>query len=554
MKKFQLNFMRILLLFGLVPLIVSVTIVDIMACEFFKNALKEDTKTMIQIASEDLANYYHEELAGSGEISEDRAYIDSFQEHGIELTLCIGDTRKLSSIKDANGNRIEGTKADEKVVDEVIAKGNAFYSEDLVINDKRYYVYYTPLRDADDNVIGIAFAGKAAEDVEKSSNALFCTFMIVGIIDIAAFVVIIVLLAVKIKRPFGEIADSLEVLAGGDLSRDIQIKSIVDETRRIIDSAKRLQDSLRTTVSNVRETATALTGSVAEVDVLSNQIAGGANQITKAVSELSSGAVNMAENVQDVNAKVVNIGESINDITGNVKNLGISSSVIRQASDEAENSINGVLKSSSESVGAVERIASQIRLTNQAISKITETVEMISSISNETELLSLNASIEASHAGDAGRGFAVVAENIKKLSEQSGESANIIRALADDMIEQSDLSVSLANDIKRIIAKEQSEICDTQAKFETLNKGIEDSVQKIAVIGSMTKSIDNVKNEIVENVSELSAISEENAANNQEVAASVETMGVSIADISKKTNDMKALADNLNQAISIFKQ
>lgn len=553
MKKFKLSFMKLLLMFGLIPLMVSVSIVDTVACEYMKRTLREDTRTILQIASESLANYYHDELVNTGMISESRGYIDSFQEHEIELTLFIGDTRKISSIKDENGNRIEGTKADEKVVEEVIGRGNSFYNEDIVIGGEEYLVYYTPVRDADDNVVGMAFAGKTVKNVQEASDALFRTFMIVGTMNIVVFAVLIIVLARNIRKPFAKIADSLEVLADGDLSQNIQMNSVIRETSRVIDSAKKLQSNLRETVNNVRETAEALSGSVDEVDGLSSHIAEGTNQITDAVTELSSGAVIMAENVQNVNIKVVDIGQSINDITENVEDLSTSSSVIKQASDQAEVSINGVLKSSSESVDAVERIAAQIQLTNQSISKITETVEMISSISEETELLSLNASIEASHAGDAGKGFAVVAENIKKLSEQSGESANIIKALADDMIRQSALSVSLANDIKKIITREQAEISDTQTKFETLNQEIEASIEKIAVIGNMAENIDSVKNEIIENVSELSAISEENAASNQEVSASVETMGASIADINNKTKDMKGLADNLNQAISVFK-
>lgn len=553
MKKFKLSFMKLLLMFGLIPLMVSVSIVDTVACEYMKRTLREDTRTILQIASESLANYYHDELVNTGMISESRGYIDSFQEHEIELTLFIGDTRKISSIKDENGNRIEGTKADEKVVEEVIGRGNSFYNEDIVIGGEEYLVYYTPVKDADDNIVGMAFAGKTVKNVQEASDALFRTFMIVGTMNIVVFAVLIIVLARNIRKPFGKIADSLEVLADGDLSQNIQMNSVIRETSRVIDSAKKLQSNLRETVTNVRETAEALSGSVDEVDGLSSHIAEGTNQITYAVTELSSGAVIMADNVQNVNVKVVDIGQSINDITVNVEDLSTSSAVIKQASDQAEVSINGVLKSSSESVDAVERIAAQIQLTNQSISKITETVEMISSISEETELLSLNASIEASHAGDAGKGFAVVAENIKKLSEQSGESANIIKALADDMIRQSALSVSLANDIKKIITREQAEISDTQTKFETLNQEIEASIEKIAVIGNMAENIDSVKNEIIENVSELSAISEENAASNQEVSASVETMGASIADINNKTKDMKGLADNLNQAISVFK-
>lgn len=131
MKKFKLSFMKLLLMFGLIPLMFSVSIVDTMACEFLKSTLQEDTKTVLQVAAVNLANYYYAQLTDKGEISEDRTYIDSFQGEDIELTLCIGDARMSSSIKDADGNSIEGTKADAKTVDEVINKGNFFQQRSL---------------------------------------------------------------------------------------------------------------------------------------------------------------------------------------------------------------------------------------------------------------------------------------------------------------------------------------------------------------------------------------------------------------------------------------
>lgn len=81
--------MKLLLMFGLIPLIVSVTIVDTMACEFLKSALRENTRSTIQIASENLANYYHAELVNYGEILEDRTYVDSFHEHTLTVFMNI---------------------------------------------------------------------------------------------------------------------------------------------------------------------------------------------------------------------------------------------------------------------------------------------------------------------------------------------------------------------------------------------------------------------------------------------------------------------------------
>ena len=177
---------------------------------------------------------------------------------------------------------------------------------------------------------------------------------------------------------------------------------------------------------------------------------------------------------------------------------------------------------------------------------------MILNITGQTKLLSLNASIEAARAGEQGKGFAVVANEIKNLSEQSAEGAEMIKQIAENILKSSETSVTLASDIKELIDREKIDVLKTKENFGVLSEAIGSTLTVAKEIEERAVSLDSLKNGIINSVTDLSAISEENAASNEEVTAGVTNILNSVNNISSETGDIKNMSDELKGIIEYF--
>ena len=553
MKKIKgLSFNNLLLLFSMIPLIVAVVVVSIISVIETTNSLEEQTKVTLWAASNGLRQYYQYDVVNNGDVEYETDYVDSFKTNEVELTLFKDNIRFFTSIKDDKGARIEGTPASDAVY-AAVKSGQDYFSDGVTINNKLYYVYYMPIYDADGNFWGMAFAGKTCSVVDEAINSIVLKTVIIALIVIAIFAVLVIILAKKVANPLSGVADNVAKIASGDLGENDEDNSSIAESKMLIESARKLQQSLSEIIGKTKSISENLVNNINEVAEMADKSNESAVQISGAIEDLAQGASSMAENVQSINEQVIDMGNAINEISENVDNLSSSSEHIKTANDEASDFMNKVSASSEKSVSAVHNITSQIKETNDAISKIDEAVSMIASIAGQTNLLALNASIEAARAGDAGRGFAVVATEISSLSDQSNASANQIKQIVQEIVEQSENSVRLSAQVAEVISEEQGYIKDTQDKFNLLNQEIGASLAEINSIAKKTKQLDSVKTNIIDSVQDLSAISEENAASNEEVSASISNITASIKDIADMSEDMSAMAEDLNNSVSYFK-
>lgn len=550
----RLDFLRVIMLIGSVPLLSAIIILTICAATKMENELETSTYARLRACAISVQKYFEwdirEEILEKDDVSYE--FIDSLQKDEIELTFFEGDTRFITSVKDKSGNRVEGTKASEEVWN-IVKTGKDYQSDGIDISGAKYYVYYTPVCTDDGKVIGMAFAGEKEAIVNDAKNNLMISFVKIALVLTVVYLIILIWLARIIRKPIAKTAADIENIANGNISNEISGSSQIAETDKLITASRILKEKLNDIVSGVNEHVLNLQQDTASLKERADFCNDGTKQISQAMEELSVTAVTLAENVQDVNAKSLEMGNAITDIDGDVQVLSDNSNHMDKANEDAAKSIETVLDSSNRSSAIVEKITNQIEETNQAISSINEAVDLIMDITGQTSLLSLNASIEAARAGQAGRGFAVVADEIKKLSEQSAQGADTIKQVADNIFEKSNESVALVNEVRELIGKEQEDISVTKESFEILSKTINDNLVAVSRISEKTKQLDTIKQAIIGNINDLSAISEENAASNQEVSANITNIAESIDEMNAATGHVNNISEELAQLMEYFK-
>ena len=550
----RLDFLRVIMLIGSVPLLSAIIILTICAATKMENELETSTYARLRACAISVQKYFEwdirEDILEKDDVSYE--FIDSLQKDEIELTFFEGDTRFITSIKDKSGNRVEGTKASEEVWN-IVKTGKDYQSDGIDISGAKYYVYYTPVCTDDGKVIGMAFAGEKEAIVNDAKNNLMISFVKIALVLTVVYLIILIWLARIIRKPIAKTAADIENIANGNISNEISGSSQIAETDKLITASRILKEKLNDIVSGVNEHVLNLQQDTASLKERADFCKDGTKQISQAMEELSVTAVTLAENVQDVNAKSLEMGNAITDIDGDVQVLSDNSNHMDKANEDAAKSIETVLDSSNRSSAIVEKITNQIEETNQAISSINEAVDLIMDITGQTSLLSLNASIEAARAGQAGRGFAVVADEIKKLSEQSAQGADTIKQVADNIFEKSNESVALVNEVRELIGKEQEDISVTKESFEILSKTINDNLVAVSRISEKTKQLDTIKQAIIGNINDLSAISEENAASNQEVSANITNIAESIDEMNAATGHVNNISEELAQLMEYFK-
>ncbi len=553
MKK-KFSYLQAILMIGCIPLIAAIIIVTVYAANKMKDELISSTYLRLKSCAISVEQYFtwdiREDILAKDEVSYD--FIDSLKDNNIEQTLFLNDERFITSISDGNGNRIEGTKADSKIW-ETVKAGNDYKASGVEIQGDKYYVYYKPVYSDDGDILGMAFCGEKEIIVTNAISHMLRNLYVIAGLLLVFFISILVYLAFKIRKPLMKTSEYINQVANGNLNGELECKSVIYEVKTLIDASSALKEKLNGIVTNVDDHVIQLDTSMDSLNTLAEANSTGTNQIKQVIDDLSETAVALADNVQSVNMKIIEMGDDISVIDSEATTLDDNSAKMNMANQNAAESMNMVLKSSRTSSDIITDIIEQVRETNQAIASISEAVELISSITAQTNLLSLNASIEAARAGQAGKGFAVVASEIKQLADQSNEGATTIKDIAANILEKSNESVKLTKKMKTLVEQEQTDIVHAKSGFDTLSQTIEANIEIAKNISEKTKNLEELKQNIISSITELSAISEENAASNEEVNASVTNIAESIDQISEDTQLIKNVSADLEELMKYFK-
>lgn len=547
MKKGKMRLFLVLVFLAIIPLIFSMAIISVVSSVLVTKNLQKRSEDTLSIVANNLASYCRENEINAINASGYYDYLDSLKERGIEMAIIAEGMPCATSIKNDNDYRVREI---ELTSDESKLK-NGYFDDSILIEGREYCGYYVPI-EADGRIDAMAFAGETKEAVTGAAKGLVLLLIVLAVTLVCVFVGIVLIVSRNLSRSLITLDKSINTLASGDLSTQNPQKAFVREMSNLVSATNTMQENLAGIIGNVKQVSSSLVNGISRVTQLSDDSAGNARRITSSMERLSDSSVEMDENVQNITLQMEEIEKCVNDITESVTNLYRHSENILSSNSDALQEMKTIMGSSETSVGAVKEISRQIHMTNDSIQEIDKAVELIISISEQTNLLSLNASIEAARAGESGRGFAVVAEEIRKLSEQSSEGAEMIKSLSNTIAEKSSTSVQLVENLNELIHKQQQGIEKTQGKFEVHSQEIQNSVSEIKAIAGKTEYLTNYKNNVVDNVHVLSGISEENAAQSQEVSSNIEQIIQGVEEVNAHCEEMNSMANQLQSSVAYF--
>ncbi len=468
------------------------------------------------------------------------------------VTIFQNDTRIATTVKGADGKRSVGTKASQKVIDEVL-KGGKSYTGRAEVVGQEYHSAYAPIKDKNGQVIGMIFVGLPASSLDHIQNdfifSIFLTLVIIVVIlGIGSWIII-----GREMKKLDDVAVNVEKIAGGDLRvADLPITS-QDEIGTLSHGVNEMKHKLSTLLKDVSDASERVAASSEELMASASETSKSIQQVATNTNELTAGAERQTDTVH-------NLQEIIDDMRVKMHDLHESAKIMDEVAQNSEEKARDGRQKVSFAIEQIKNIASQVNKSAEVVGElgkrsdeIGKIVDTISAIADQTNLLALNAAIEAARAGDAGRGFAVVAEEVRKLAEQSSIAAKNISELIGTIQGETTSAVDAISHGNESVNEGSTSVMATGEAFKVietevkkLNENVQRSIQHIEAVNTSS-------HEILKAIETVQNISEKSSQEAQNVSAATQEQAATIHEMSDASTQLAELAQSLQNEVHRFK-
>ena len=394
-----------------------------------------------------------------------------------------------------------------------------------------------------------------ADESEALAGITTVTGVAVGISAIVVLLAIIIcfILGRRLMRPLVKVSTIIEEIANGDINADFgMVKETNDEIGLIIEKMKELTQSLGNIVGKIRNSSDTMSANSYELNDTSSQTLAANNEISKAVEDVAEGSTGMAASISKINENLLEMSNETKDINESVNEIRNQTTAEQDSSKIMNDKIKSMQDSSHKMDEGISAISKRIETVNTTVDKVSNIVSVIEEISSETNLLSLNASIEAARAGDAGKGFAVVAQEIRVLSDNTNTELENIKKIISSLVEECRYCVQASGTIVEDNAKQKEEIKAVLDEFGSLDEQIQKTAEKADEIEELVTAMIELNDDITKSSNSLTDVSAANAAATEEMNANIEELNAMMHGVSEMAGHMNNESDGLKEALSFF--
>ncbi|WP_449537820.1 methyl-accepting chemotaxis protein [Ferdinandcohnia sp. Marseille-Q9671] len=397
----------------------------------------------------------------------------------------------------------------------------------------------------------VAGVMEANEIDEATKGILFTTFIVVAIFIFIGLILAIIIVR-SITKPLSILVDVTDKVSNGDLTQTIQVKNN-DELGKLGNSFNKMLLSLRELITHVGEKSELLAASSEQLSASSEQNSQATEQVANAITEVAAGTDEQLAMMKETNEVIIEMSKGIQQIKGNTQHVSETATEAMGVVSTGEKSIKQSIEQMQIINESVENLGTIVDTLGKRSDEINQIVNVISEIASQTNLLALNAAIEAARAGEHGKGFAVVADEVRKLAEQSAKSTDTIRELIG----------SIQNDTKLAVESMNKGTVETEKGIQVVN-GAGESFRRIQqFVDHVTSQIQEVSasieqmavgaGQVVETVAQVDEISSRNTAQTQDVSAATEEQLASMQEIASSAASLSYMAEELQEAVKKFR-